>query len=207
MSTKPLEYYPTDDLAPASDIGPATFSLQRPGGGNASVNGSSALSAGGRRRMRRLSERVAAHGGNVQRQRGSGRSLAQLALNGVPLVERNSSEVTQPGAILGGVEHRMWGCAINHTPEQFPDRSPLVVPMGTIQEWNVTNLMLHSLHLHVNPYQIVDLIGGENLTNYWMVRACPPTHLRHCWGVGRMIAEACCLRASHARRICMRECL
>ncbi|KAK9821117.1 hypothetical protein WJX81_008681 [Elliptochloris bilobata] len=51
---------------------------------------------------------------------------------------------------------------------KFPDRAPIVLPMGTIQEWNVTNIMLHSLHLHVNPFQVVDLVGGVNLTNYWM---------------------------------------
>ena len=172
-STKPLEYYPSSAFAPSTDVGPATFSLMRPGGGNSSVNGSAALSAGGRRR-RSLAERMTAHSPwNVRRaRRGAGRSLTQLALDGVPLVERNRSTGTVPGTVLGGMEHAMWGCSINHTPEQFPDRAPIVLPMGTIQEWNVTNLMLHSLHLHVNPFQIVDLVDSANLTNYWMVR--PP---------------------------------
>ncbi len=168
MATKPLEYYPSSAMAPATDIGPRAFSLQRPGGAPAAVNSSAALAAGGRRL-------TAAAGGNVQRPRRGGRALAQLALDGTPLLEHNSSgPAGEPGAVLGVVEHRMWGCAINHTPEQFPDRAPLVVPIGTIQEWNVTNLMLHSLHLHVNPYQIVDLVGAANLTNYWMVRPLLP---------------------------------
>lgn len=215
MSTKPLEYYPSSAFAPSTDIGPATFSLMRPGGGNASVNGSAVLSAGGRRR-RSLAERMTAHSPwNVRRpRRGAQRALTQLALDGVPLVEHNRSEGAVPGTVLGGTEHKMWGCAINHTPEQFPDRAPIVLPMGTIQEWNVTNLMLHSLHLHVNPFQIVDLVDSANLTNYWMVRpplraacnrACPalrPARVR--------AARGACSRARH--QPCMRlsiraECL
>lgn len=189
MSTKPLEYYPSSAFAPSTDVGPATFSLMRPGGGNASVNGSAALSAGGRRR-RSLAERMTAHSPwNVRRpRRGAQRALTQLALDGVPLVEQNRSEGAVPGTVLGGTEHKMWGCAINHTPEQFPDRAPIVLPMGTIQEWNVTNLMLHSLHLHVNPFQLVDLVDSANLTNYWMVRPLRAACMRLCYPAFRVFA-------------------
>merc|ERR1711988_298045 len=37
--------------------------------------------------------------------------------------------------------------------------------LGKIQEWRVDGIQGHPFHMHVNPYQVVDLWGGSQLGN------------------------------------------
>ncbi|KAI8105692.1 hypothetical protein M9434_000274 [Picochlorum sp. BPE23] len=49
------------------------------------------------------------------------------------------------------------GCTIGGEKFSFPDKAPLQAPMGSIVEWSWFMLWNHPLHLHTNPFQIIDL--------------------------------------------------
>lgn len=62
----------------------------------------------------------------------------------------------------------MKSCAINGKLEQLPDERPLLVELGTIQEWRVQNVDLHAFHLQGSPVQLIDA-SVPAPTSYWQV--------------------------------------
>lgn len=49
------------------------------------------------------------------------------------------------------------GCAINGEPYSFPTANPIPITVGLVTEWNVGKLMFHPLHVHIQPFQIIEL--------------------------------------------------
>lgn len=61
----------------------------------------------------------------------------------------------------------MKSCAINGKLEDLADPVPLLVEIGSIQEWIVQNIDLHAFHLHGSPVQLIN--ASTPPTNYWQV--------------------------------------
>lgn len=51
-----------------------------------------------------------------------------------------------------------------------PDRVDQLVEAGTVEEWTVVNrdVMQHPFHLHVNPFQVVQLEGVPSGDDSWL---------------------------------------
>ena len=61
------------------------------------------------------------------------------------------------------------GCTIGGAGFSFPDPAPFVMRIGSVTQWpNMGGLLAHPLHVHINPFQIVDLpkaLTGADGTN------------------------------------------
>lgn len=53
-------------------------------------------------------------------------------------------------------------CTVDGEAFAFPDPEPLLMPLGSVVEWQYWNITVHPMHLHVNPFQIVEL--PKNIT-------------------------------------------
>ena len=68
-------------------------------------------------------------------------ALRALILDPVPNFDRNPL-----GCTMGGMEFA------------YPDPAPFVMRIGSVTQWvNMGGLLAHPLHVHINPFQIVDL--------------------------------------------------
>lgn len=63
----------------------------------------------------------------------------------------------------------MRSCAIDGSLEDPADPRPLLVEIGSIQEWSVQNVDLHAFHLQGSPVQLIE--ASTPPTNFWQVVA------------------------------------
>jgi FtsP/CotA-like multicopper oxidase with cupredoxin domain len=65
------------------------------------------------------------------------------------------------------------GCAVNGNLFSYPTSNPIPIPVGLVTEWNVGKLMFHPLHVHIQPFQIIELppeVKDRPYTSWFKVR-------------------------------------
>ncbi|KAI8476535.1 MAG: hypothetical protein J3K34DRAFT_516425 [Monoraphidium minutum] len=71
---------------------------------------------------------------------------------------------------------RGFSCEVNGQQFIFPDPAPLVLPLGKVAQWSFNDAYHHPLHVHTNPFQLVEINAtanpvapGNRPTNYYKI--------------------------------------